>query len=419
MNVKLLLKHPKVLSFVGMGVSAASGFLGVMVLARTLSPTELGTWVLYLAVWSFLDMLRSGMVHTALVRFHAASADDRYAGAAWVMSGAFTLGVSTLVLLSWLAGVRLPDDWRLILPQLPWLMLATWPYSVALWQRQAENRFDHILILRLIFTVPFLIFVTLGFWYSWSLTQIAWAQTILFTIASGGAILFGWTRWQAVRSYERRHVRDLWGFGKYTIGTLLCTNLLKSSDTFLLGYYLNSAAVAAYNLPYRLVEIVEIPLRSVTATLLPSLSRHGERREFGQARALFFKELKQLMLVLVPLSTLCFFGAEPLVVLVGGEAYRSSAIFLQVFAVYSLFLPADRLIGVTLDSLGRPRFNTIKVVLMAIFNIVGDIIVLYIWKNPVLVAVVTIGTVITGVVFGGFVLGNVFKSQPAAQSPTL
>ncbi|HEV7351126.1 lipopolysaccharide biosynthesis protein [Telluribacter sp.] len=411
MVLKKLLQNPRLLSLAGVGVSAASGFLGVMVLARTLTPTELGTWILYLTVWTFLDMLRSGLVHTALVRYHAATRDNRYTGATWAISGAFTVVVSLLVGGAGLIGLELPDEWRLVLPQLPWLLLATWPYSVALWQRQAEGRFDHILRLRLGFTVPFLVFVTLGFWQKWSLESIAWAQTGLYLLVSIGAVGAGWTHWQALRTFQRQQLRELWNFGKYTIGTLLCTNLLKSSDTFLLGYYLSSAAVAAYNLPYKLIEIVEIPLRSVMATLLPQLSQYGEKGSLQQAKALFFKELKLLTLVLVPVSILCFILAEPLVVLLGGEAYRDSAILLRVFAVYSLFLPADRLIGVTLDSLGRPRFNTIKVVLMAAFNIIGDVVVLHYWQQPVPVAVVTIGTVVVGVVFGGIVLRNVFASE--------
>ncbi|WP_247232482.1 oligosaccharide flippase family protein [Telluribacter sp. SYSU D00476] len=413
MTLKVLLHNPRLLSLVGVGVSAASGFLGVMVLARILTPGELGTWILYLAVWTFLDMLRSGLVHTALVRYYAASHDSRYTGAAWAISGAFTILVSVLLGGAGLMGLELSDEWRLVLPQLPWLLLATWPYSVALWQRQAENRFDHILRLRLGFTLPFLAFVALGFWYNWSLESIAWVQTLLYLLVSLGAVAAGWTHWQALRTFKMQQVRELWSFGRYTIGTLLCTNLLKSSDTFLIGYYLSSAVVAAYNLPYKLIEIVEIPLRSVMATLLPQLSQlqYGDRKSMEQAKALFFKELKLLTLVLVPVSVLCFFLAEPLVVLLGGEAYRESAILLQVFAVYSLLLPADRLIGVTLDSLGRPRFNTIKVVLMAVFNIIGDIVVLHVWADPVPVAVVTIGTVVLGVVFGGVVLRSVFDSE--------
>ncbi|GAB3177187.1 oligosaccharide flippase family protein [Telluribacter humicola] len=413
MALQRLLRNPRLLSLVGVGVSAASGFLGVMVLARTLTPGELGIWILYLAVWTFLDMLRSGLVHTALVRFYAASQDSRYTGAAWAISGAFTILVSTLLGGAGIVGLELSDEWRLVLPQLPWLLLATWPYSVALWQRQAENRFDHILRLRLGFTLPFLVFISLGFWQKWSLESIAWVQTVLYVLVSMVAVAAGWTHWQSLRTFGKQQVRELWSFGRYTIGTLLCTNLLKSSDTFLLGYYLSSAVVAAYNLPYKLIEIVEIPLRSVMATLLPQLSQlqYGDKQSMTKAKALFFKELKLLTLVLVPVSMVCFIMAEPMVVLIGGEAYRDSAVLLQVFAVYSLFLPADRLIGVTLDSLGRPRFNTIKVVLMAVFNIIGDIVVLHFWADPILVAVVTIGTVVLGVVFGGVVLRNVFNSE--------
>lgn len=54
------------------------------------------------------------------------------------------------------------------------------------------------------------------------------------------------------------------------MGTMVGANLLRSSDTFLIGAFLGGEAVAIFNIPLKLFELVEIPLRSFAATALPS-----------------------------------------------------------------------------------------------------------------------------------------------------
>ncbi len=414
MTIKTLIRNPQLLSLAGNALAAGAGFLSVMLLARTQSPADLGTWMLYLTAWSFFDMVRSGLVQTALVKYYASTQEAGYAGAAWMIISVFTGAVSLLIGLGNLAfSSFIKDaDVRLLLTQFPWLLISTVPYGIASWIQQAHHRFDRLLWMRLAFTFPFLAFVTTSYYFHWTISDIGWAQTIIYTICS--LIFLPWSEWKAWALSTKKHVSDLLHFGKYSIGTLLCANLLKSSDTILLGIYLSPAAVAAFNLPYKLIEVVEIPLRSVAATAFPQMSRLLQTEGAGSVRALLIRQLKMLTLVLIPLSIACYIFAEPLVVLLGGEAYRSSASFFRVFAIYSLFLPADRFIGVAIDSLGMPQVNTLKVFLMVLVNVIGDIIALQLTQEPLAVAIVTVVTVLTGVIVGAYFLRSSFNRYAPA-----
>ncbi|MFN8345315.1 MAG: glycosyltransferase [Spirosomataceae bacterium] len=392
-------KNNSFLSFAGTLTVAVSGFGSMLVLIRTQSPNDFGQWTLYLTVYSLLDMMRSGLIQTGLIRFWAETKDNAYTGAALVLSTLFTL--TSMALLTFIGIFFHFND--LITFQLPILLTVTIPYSLGLWQRQAENRFSSILWIRAAFALPFLLIGISAFRRPLSIGQIAAIQTVLYFFIS----LFTFDK--HLKKPSSGHLKKLWNYGKYSIGTLLGTNLLKSSDTFFIGTFLNSSAVAMYQFPYKLIEIIEIPLRSQVAALLPRWANLPENQAFDTMK----KAALKLTLMLVPVSLGCYLSAEILLTVLGGRAYQASAPLLKVFAVYSLFLPFDRLLGVALDAIGKPQLNTIKVGTMLLVNVLGDAIVLTFGGELWMVAAVTIVTIAVGVAVGFYFL----KQQKQTSMP--
>lgn len=387
-----LLKNNSFLSFAGTLLVAISGFGSMLVLIRTQSPNNFGQWTLYLTLYSLLDMMRSGLIQTGLIRFWAETKDKSYTSSALVISTVFTL---IAILLLGVVSIFIELN-HLISFQLPILLIVTIPYSLVLWQKQAENRFAAILWMRLAFAFPFLITIALAFWTPLTIFQVAVYQSVIYALIS----IFTFDK--RLQKPTMSHLKKMWNYGKYSIGTLLGTNLLKSSDTFLISYLLNSTAVAIYQFPYKLIEIIEIPLRSQVATLLPKWANLPKNEALAQVN----KTALHLTLLLFPISIACFVSAEFLLTTLGGSAYQSSAPLLRVFAVYSLFLPFDRLLGITLDAIGKPHLNTIKVIIMLTINVLGDVVVLVgggeLWQ----VAVVTVITITVGVSVGLFFLNK-------------
>jgi len=107
-----------------------------------------------------------------------------------------------------------------------------------------------------------------------------------------------------------------------------------------------------------------------------------------------------LTVLLLPIIAGCFVFADKLVLLVGGENYRNSAILLQIFCVYSIFLPLDRYLGMALDSINKPQYNFLKMIIMVVVNVVGNFLAIRLWCELWAVAMVTISTFIIGVLAG-------------------
>jgi hypothetical protein len=79
------------------------------------------------------------------------------------------------------------------------------------------------------------------------------------------------------------------------------------------------------------------------------------------------------------------------------------SILLEYFP-YGLLLPIDRMTGVGLDSINKPKINAIKVFIMLLANVIGDFIAIFIFKSLLIVAVASIVFTVIGIWMGMYFL---------------
>jgi O-antigen/teichoic acid export membrane protein len=407
--VKKFLTGAYAFSLAGNIITSAAGFVGIWALARILHTEELGKWLLYISAFTFTDMLRSGIIHTSLIKHALPDNSQSVTGSCWVIG----IGLSVLlVLLIWLLELSVfiftGDYFEAALGlYLTMLIPVSLPFTFSLWLQQMNGHFNRIMYIRLILSVPFVGFLLSGFFFPLQLNTLIQVHLLSYLVASLIVIFCGWSNISSVFKASAAVIRKLLSFGKYTMGTLISTNLLKSTDTFMISWYLGPAALAAYSLPYKLIELVEIPLRSVAAALLPQAARHSNQYNLLAVKALFYRYTALLTMVLLPVSLLMFLFAKEMVVILGGEAYASSAGIFRCFVVYSLFLPLDRFLGITLDVLNKPQFNLLKVALMVLINIGGNLLAIHFFASPVFIAVATVVTVVSGCLLGWLLLKKI------------
>jgi O-antigen/teichoic acid export membrane protein len=162
-------------------------------------------------------------------------------------------------------------------------------------------------------------------------------------------------------------------------------------------------------LPYKLIELVEIPIRSFVAAAMPLLSRYSAENDICGVQGVFNRNIGFLLLIIIPFSLVGLFLADTILLLLAGESYAGSANIFRCFIVYSLFLPLDRFLGITLDILNKPRLNFYKVTASVIINVLANVYVLKVFQLPVAVAATTILTVIFGVILGSTFLRKTIR----------
>jgi O-antigen/teichoic acid export membrane protein len=380
-----LLRNDNFLSLASNLTVAVFGFLSFFILVRSLNPTLFGEWVLYIAAGNFIEMLRFGITRTALIRFLAGAENDmrhKLIGSNWVIGLSATLIIVSIL---WSIYAMFPTQilksgFSLFFIWYPILSLVNIPFNNALSILQADQKFDKILILRIINVAPFVLFLFVNLvWLKWGLMEIIYIHLIINVVTSAISMALRWDGSKYFFKATRQTNSTILHFGKYTTGTLIGANLLKSSDTFIIGMspFLGTAGVAFYSVPLKLTEILEIPLRSFVATAFPKMSKASIRGNIEEVKKIYYAYAGGLTFLLIPIIIVSFIFAEELIVILGGREYLETATIFRIFCIYGLFLPIDKFTGVALDSINKPRKNFIKVVYMAIANILGDSFVIF------------------------------------------
>lgn len=418
-TLKKIIREDNFLSLTGNVVIAILGVAGFALLARSLSLEVFGEWVLFIAAGSFVEMFRFGITNTGLIRY--LSGADETSRVKLIGSNALIgFGATTIIAIILItcniffyesvnnAGYGLFFKWY------PLLAFLNLPWNNALVVLQADRKYAQILFLKTINSGIFFLVILVHFLkLNLSLNQLVIALLIINAITSLISLILGWDGIKHVTKANVETNKTLLNFGKYTTFTLIGTNLLRNVDTLILSLSpLGNAAVALYSIPLKLTELQQIPLRSFVATAFPKMSKASVQGKVEEVKDLFYQYSGALSYLFVFISLFTFVFAEFFVQLLSGNQYLETdpvngfnvVNIVRVFSLYGLLLPIDRMTGIALDSINKPKINALKVFIMLFANILGDLVAIFIFKSLMLVAVASIVFTAIGIWMGMYFL---------------
>lgn len=410
--IKRLLSGTKAQSIVGAGISALLGMLVFASLTRLLSQEVFGLWVLFTVVYTFLDMARSGLVQTYFTKAWNDGTEDRndLITGIWGIILIFNSAITGLLVAFYFLFDHMPEhDWAWAWVGVLWVSS---PMTVAQIRYQGEEDFIGFGRSRVIQQAVMLVVI-------WMIRPEDW-WTVVFIYGGGlsfmSALEITLGKVGFIHPVRRPGIhKRIWRYGRYTSGTLLIANLLRSSDTYLLMLFLGATAVSVYAVPERLLGLIYIPVTAIIGAVIPKLSSAGKDSGHEGVVARAEAELGLLFWIILPIALVLFLFAPFLIQIIAGSGYEESVTLLRIFSVYLLLIPFDRMSGVLLDILGLPQVNFIKMMAMILFNILGDILVLEMGGSWNEVGWVTLGTLFVGVFFGVYQVNRVAKFNPLRQ----
>lgn len=409
-------KRNTFLSLFGNLLYSVLGFVGIALLARSLPLSEYGDWVIYLSAGSLLEMMRLGFMHTALVRFSSGTSEknqNEYIASGWIIGLLFSLFLSLTIFIIFLIVTffKIETSYYYFLMYYPILIIIGLPLSISLSILQFKMQFGKILRLR--FTSMSLNLIVFGCAYILKLhvETVILLHLLSTSISSINTILVKWSGIELIKFYTVEKTKELMNFGKYSLGTLIGTNLLKSADTFILGFTLGADSAALYSIPLKLTETFEILLRSIVSVALPKMSNFSVKLQNHEVKRVFQDYSGMLTFIYIPVMMFCFIFAEFLLGVLGGQEYVQMANVFRVFCFYGLLLPIDRFTGVTLDCINLPAYNFRKVLVMTVFNIGFDLLILNFTNDLRWVAFGTMLTTVLGIILGIKFLNKSFNTS--------
>lgn len=408
-------------NFASLASNVSAAFLGLLsflLLTRSLDKILFGDWVLYITLASFMDLLRFGLTRTALVRFMSEATEDEkkaYLGTSFKIN---IILVGLLVLLCWsialiviIGSFEINNGFLLFLKWYPLLALVNLGWNNANSLFQAEQRFLLMLKVQSINLVVFVAFLAANLlFFQFDLLIIILVHLLTNFLSSLYVMVNKWDGMAYITRSTKYFQKNLLDFGKYSMGTLIGSSLLKSADTFIIGLspVLGSAGIAMYAIPLKLTDLLGVPLRAFTMTAYPKMAKLSKKGHIEKLRKIFYIYTGAITILFIPVSVIGFVFAEQLVFFLGGKEYIDSlpllTVVFRIFTLYTLFLPYDRFTGVLLDSINKPRLNLYKVIVMAGANIIGDFIGVFVFKSLEVVAIVTVLFTIIGIWIGNYFL---------------
>lgn len=418
LNLKKLIHNDNTLSLAGNMSLSFWGLLSFFILTRTLGNHEFGVWVLFVTAGNMIEMFRSGLTSTALIRFlSGAEGEERESliGSNWLIGLNITIILSIIIVISNLIfGSHFDKSgWGLFFTWYPVLAIMNLPFNNAITVLQADQKFGKILFIRTISSGGFVLFLAVNFFFlHLKLLPILYFYLGINIFTSLFTIVLRWDGLKYLRKSNKLMTKRLIDFGKYTMGTLLGSNLLKSADTFIISLspFLGPTGVAYFSVPLKLTELLEVPLRSFLATAYPKMSKASIKNDVKEVARIFYSYTGVLTYMFFGFAILAFIFADFFVYFLGGKGYVGLGPVYQMFVIYGLLLPLDRFTGVTLDSINKPRQNFFKVIFMVVANIIGDCIAVFVIpifypevsmiQQLMMVAGATIIMTIVGIIIG-------------------
>ena len=391
----------------GNGVISLFGLLLFALLYRSFTKDDVGTWLFFMTTQAVLDSIRNGFLGTATVKFYAGAEKDRSAdvlGSIWYLAIAIT---GLMLLLNAGAFLLLPfiSNFQVIV-SIKWVgitILSSLPFSVIFWKLQADERYDTILWMRFINSGSTIAaFLVLLYIHKFSLENaLLWnlitngLTSVIGLVANLGGI-------KTFAARTKTTITEILHFGKYSLATSLSSNLLGAANTYIVTFMLGPGAVAILSVPTKLMELVEIPLRSFVGTGMSSMATAFNQKNMRQVSYILNKYAGMLTLAFIPMAIAVFFLADiPVNILSSGKYKGTEAANLyRIIMFISILYPIDRFNGVALDIVHQPKVNFWKVQIMLLVKIISNFVCIYLLGNIYGVPLSGLFTMVAGLGFG-------------------
>jgi lipopolysaccharide exporter len=153
-------------------------------------------------------------------------------------------------------------------------------------------------------------------------------------------------------------------YGRFGMGTNICSMIFQRADTLLLGAFVPPAALGAYNIATRIIGYLDFPLNNLGLALFPRLAAESKASGTEGVILLYEKFVGWLLALTLPLTAVIVIGAPWIVWLIAGDRFPDAVLLVQILAAAGIVKPWGRLFGMTLDAIGKPQWN-FRILLMS------------------------------------------------------
>lgn len=173
------------------------------------------------------------------------------------------------------------------------------------------------------------------------------------------------------------HLKEGW----HVFISTIAINMYTTTNTFLLGLLTNNTLVGYYSIAEKIILAVNGLINPISQALYPFISRRVNDNK--KTSILFIRKLTKIMaFVGLVLSIGLFVFSKPIISILFGDVYASSAILLQIMSVIPLAVSLSTIFGIqTMLTFNYKKAFTSIVMLGGILDIILGIILILMLKE--------------------------------------
>lgn len=351
-----------------------SGLFITMILAhKALTKQEMGVWALFLSITAIIELIREGLVKTALIKFinHSSIQDQRLViGAAFFLNVIITLSVALLLFIFtpflsvFLKAPQLES--MLYILQVGLLLLI--PFSHFEWLMYSKVLFKGLFLTYLMRQGLTLLLVFLVFLFN---TKVPLnVLVIIYNVALLAGTLVSWNyiKHLIVKSFvfSREWVLKLAHFGKYVFATGISTLVFRSADQIMLSPLLGTTTFnASQNIVIRFINLSDLPSQTLGDILFPKSSKAEVSSNSSRIKYYYEKTVGASLCIVMPLVIFILLFPKTIINVLAGPQYYDAVPYMQLISFTSITLAFLKQYGVIMDSTGRPALNLLTTTIIA------------------------------------------------------
>jgi len=355
-----------------------SGLFITMILAhKALTKEEMGVWAIFMSITTIIEMIRQGLVKTAMVKFinHSSTADHRF-----VIGGGLFFNIIITLLIAVVMFLTTPYFANLLkAPQLvPMLhllqlgLLILIPFSHFEWLMYSKTLFKGLFwtyFLRQGLTLGMVFFIFLSY-KKISLNELVLIYNV--ALLAGTIVGYKYVKNFLAKSFvfSKYWVLKLFHYGKYVFGTGLSTMVFRSADQVMLSPLLGTTVFnASQNIAMRFINLSDLPSQTLGDILFPKSSQSENSNNPAKLKYYYEKTVGASLCVVLPLVIFVLIFPKAIIFVLVGPEYYDAIPYLRLIAMSGITLSFLKQYATILDSTGKPYINLITTTIIAILHV--------------------------------------------------
>ncbi|MDG5761549.1 flippase [Natronococcus sp. A-GB1] len=373
--------------FIASAISAASGAILLVILARLLDPSEYGLLYLAISVFGTLKLFSKLGIAKSAARYISEYKETNQEQIKHIIRFSLFLNLIMITIVSlvlfigrehiaFLVGE--PDLRPLLLFGILFIGFSTMhTFSTLILQGfeaiQATgviSIFHHIT--RLIFAIGL---VVIGYGVIGALMGYI-AGYAVAAVTGLGYVFYQYYRHSSSGPIEPGLRRRIAEYSIPITATDTAGILDKRIDIVLVGFFIGPVAVAYYTLGKQIITFIESPITALGFTLSPTYESLSARGDRAKAARIYEEALRHGLLLYIPAAAGLALVAEPTVELVFGADYQGAVPVIQVLSLYAVLMSVTKLTSNGLDFLGRAKTRAVVKGATAVLNVALNILLI-------------------------------------------